>query len=210
METIEILNAVLKHTGMSANGLANAIKLPRSQNLYDIQNGKVKKISPELSEKIVNRFPEINRDFLLTGEGEMLKSITDDSRSINSKSKDFEKEVKGKSSAQHHNSNVMQTICELANSGVILSEANKTIAEANRTIAAANRILSENNKELISLVQSLSSGGVKENQLTVSAVSAPTLQKMAVAGIPHFWKSMDEGLEALGKLLLGGEMVKQE
>lgn len=67
-----ILSDVLLHTQESIHSLAKTIGLKRSQNLYDIENGKVKKISPELSEKIIIAFPEINRSWLLTGEGTML------------------------------------------------------------------------------------------------------------------------------------------
>lgn len=108
-------------------------------------------------------------------------------------------------------SDLLATIRDLSYSGAALAEANKTIAEANNTIAAANKVLSENNKELINLLlKSPDLSDVKESQLTVSAVSRPTLEKMAAAGIPDLWKSMDEGLVTLGKLLIGGKMVKQE
>ena len=68
----EILKEVLEFTGESKNSLAKAIKLKRSQNLYDIESGKVKSISSELSEKIVLAYPKLNRQYLLTGEGEII------------------------------------------------------------------------------------------------------------------------------------------
>lgn len=71
-----ILQEVLKYTGKSKNSLAKAIGLPRSQNLYDIESEKVKRISSELSEKISLTYPEINRNWLLTGEGSMLLNST--------------------------------------------------------------------------------------------------------------------------------------
>jgi phage repressor protein C with HTH and peptisase S24 domain len=72
MEGNKILGEVLKITGLTKNSLAKEIGLLRSQNLYDIELGKVKKISSELSEKIVIRFPNFNRQWLLTGKGSML------------------------------------------------------------------------------------------------------------------------------------------
>lgn len=105
---------------------------------------------------------------------------------------------------------ILHTITELASHGTILSEANRTIAEANRTIAAANKILSENNKDLVQMVNRISSGGVKGTSSKQYPVSRQTLYQMAQAGIPEHWKSVDEGLIALGKLLIGGRMVKQE
>ncbi len=68
----EILNEVLELTGKTKNSLAKAINLKRSQNLYDIESGKVKNISSELSEKITLAFPHISREYLLTGEGNMI------------------------------------------------------------------------------------------------------------------------------------------
>ena len=68
----EILNELLEHTKLTKNGLGTLIGLPRSQNLYDIENEKVKNISSELSEKITKVFTEIDRAYLLTGEGSLL------------------------------------------------------------------------------------------------------------------------------------------
>ncbi len=70
----DILKEILEFTGESKNSLAKSIKLKRSQNLYDIESGKVKNISLELSEKIVLAYPNIRREYLLTGIGEMLKN----------------------------------------------------------------------------------------------------------------------------------------
>ncbi|GEO08712.1 hypothetical protein [Segetibacter aerophilus] len=69
----DILSELLAHTNKTKNSLAKAIGLPRSQNLYDIEKGKIKNISSELSEKIIKAYPEINRNYLLTGKGKMLK-----------------------------------------------------------------------------------------------------------------------------------------
>ena len=68
----DILEEVLSFTGCTANSLANAIGLTRSQALYDIQNGKTKSITQQMADKIVQKFPEIRRSWLITGEGSML------------------------------------------------------------------------------------------------------------------------------------------
>ncbi len=70
----QMLEKVLQETGLTLNSLAKVIGLKRSQNLYDIDSGKVKNISAELSEKICNTFPKINRKYLLTGEGDFLNA----------------------------------------------------------------------------------------------------------------------------------------
>lgn len=40
------------------------------QNLYDIINGKTKGISDNVADKIISKYPEINRVWLITGEGD--------------------------------------------------------------------------------------------------------------------------------------------
>ena len=67
------LNELLKHLNTNSNSLAAVIKLKRTQNLYDIENAKVQKISPKLADKIISAFPNISKVWLLTGEGDMLK-----------------------------------------------------------------------------------------------------------------------------------------
>lgn len=40
------------------------------QNLYDIINGKTKGISDNVADKIISKYPEVNRVWLITGEGD--------------------------------------------------------------------------------------------------------------------------------------------
>ena len=47
--------------------------MQRAQAFYDIVSGKTKRISEKLANQIISEFPEINKVWLLTGEGEMLK-----------------------------------------------------------------------------------------------------------------------------------------
>ena len=44
------------------------------QRILDIQSGKVKKISGELANYIINTYPQFDINWLLTGEGSMLKN----------------------------------------------------------------------------------------------------------------------------------------
>ena len=45
--------------------------MKRAQAIYDIMSGKTKRISEKLASQIISEFPEINKTWLLTGEGEM-------------------------------------------------------------------------------------------------------------------------------------------
>lgn len=85
LTTSEILNKILDYTNETKNSLAIKIGLLRSQNLYDIEKGKVKRISSDLSEKIIAKYPNINREWILTGIGEMLLDDTKNDSSYNEK-----------------------------------------------------------------------------------------------------------------------------
>lgn len=64
------VNDVLKSKQITVNALAKMISMPQTTlNNYVLGN---RKISFELIEKIATAFPELNKEWLLTGKGEML------------------------------------------------------------------------------------------------------------------------------------------
>lgn len=65
------LEQVIKWTGLSTNAFAVGIGLKRSENLYQIKRGN-NGISKDLAELITRKYSNINRAWLLTGDGEML------------------------------------------------------------------------------------------------------------------------------------------
>ena len=65
------LQSVIFWANMTTNAFALHIGLPRAENLYQIKRGNYG-ISMRLASRIVAKFPEINKLWLLTGEGEML------------------------------------------------------------------------------------------------------------------------------------------
>lgn len=73
MADYQRIEQVLKHSGMSARALAFALGLKSPQIFYDIKAQKCG-ISKELATKIQDYFLNISAAWLLTGEGEMLKS----------------------------------------------------------------------------------------------------------------------------------------
>lgn len=77
METTvkERLKEFIKHTGLSINKFEQLCELGKSY----VGNMRVS-MQPDKVQKIVRKFPELNSGWLLTGEGEMLRS-TDGSRS---------------------------------------------------------------------------------------------------------------------------------
>ena len=68
------IDEILKYLGISAKAFAESLGYERPQIIYDIQKGKTKRISEDLSIKIVSVYKSINKVWLLTGEGEMLNA----------------------------------------------------------------------------------------------------------------------------------------
>lgn len=74
MTGANIISKLLNYSELNPKSFSEKIGLIRPQSIYDIQSGKTKNISPNMADKIISVFPEVNRGWLLTGEGEMLKS----------------------------------------------------------------------------------------------------------------------------------------
>lgn len=68
------MDAVIKWANMSTNYFARYIGLPRGENLYQIKRGN-NGISLDVADRVVAKFPQIDKLWLLTGEGTM---FTDD------------------------------------------------------------------------------------------------------------------------------------
>lgn len=73
MTGADVIDKLLEYYNLNGKTLSEKIGLARPQLIYDLQHGKIKSVSPKLSMKIISVFPEINRSWLLSGEGEMLK-----------------------------------------------------------------------------------------------------------------------------------------
>lgn len=65
-----IIENVLKHVGMRAPTFAKAIGI-NYQRIFDLQSGRTKKFNPGVVNLIVKRFPDIEKKYLYTGEGEV-------------------------------------------------------------------------------------------------------------------------------------------
>lgn len=80
MAGAQIIDKLLEFFQLNAKSFSEKIGLDRPQAIYDIQNGKTKGISPRMADKIISAFPEVDKAWLLSGEGEMLKEATDVTR----------------------------------------------------------------------------------------------------------------------------------
>ena len=69
----EVIIKLLDYSKLNVKQVSEPLGMQRAQAIYDIVSGKTKRISEKLANQIISEFPEINKIWLLTGEGEMLK-----------------------------------------------------------------------------------------------------------------------------------------
>lgn len=71
MDASEVLLKILDYTGESRASLSKRIGLP-PYRLQDIARGKTSEMPYEVADKLKKEFPAISREWLLTGDGDML------------------------------------------------------------------------------------------------------------------------------------------
>ncbi len=75
------IEAIVEHYHFrSVNAFSNYIGLNRSENLYQIKKGNG--ISVKLAQTIIGHFPDINFEWLMIGNGPMLRNNDRDTRVI--------------------------------------------------------------------------------------------------------------------------------
>lgn len=72
MEAKERIRTILDYYGISVGDFARRIGVKTQQAVYDLLSGKTRSVSPAMCSKIASGFPELNKGWLLSGEGEML------------------------------------------------------------------------------------------------------------------------------------------
>lgn len=66
--TQRIIADVLTAVGMNAPKFAEALGI-NYQRIFDLQRGRTKKFNPNIAALICEKFPQINKSYLFTGEG---------------------------------------------------------------------------------------------------------------------------------------------
>lgn len=66
-----IIDNLLKALGLTAPKFAEEIGI-NYQRVFDLQRGRTKKFNPGVVNKICDRFPQVNKSYLYTGEGEVI------------------------------------------------------------------------------------------------------------------------------------------
>lgn len=69
--TRTIIKNVLEAVGMTAPKFAEALGI-NYQRVFDLQRGRTKKFNPNIAALICDKFPQINKSYLFTGEGSVL------------------------------------------------------------------------------------------------------------------------------------------
>lgn len=82
-KAIKVFNELLKELGMNPKQLSDSLGKERPQWAYDILNeNKNVGISKNIAELVCEKFPQINKSWLLTGEGEMLFNTKEDGENL--------------------------------------------------------------------------------------------------------------------------------
>ena len=74
--TRNIIKNVLEAVGMTAPKFAEALGI-NYQRIFDLQRGRTKKFNPNIAALICEKFPQINKSYLFTGEGSVLVETED-------------------------------------------------------------------------------------------------------------------------------------
>ena len=88
------IEAVIKWANMTTNYFARYIGLARGENLYQIKRGN-NGISLDVADRIVAKFPQIDKLWLLTGEGQMYADARVRGAQIPCYDVDVEREIAG-------------------------------------------------------------------------------------------------------------------
>lgn len=78
----EIIEEILQVLNVTPYAISKELEYNRTQTIYDVVSGKTKKISGDMANRIVSKYPQFNLSWLLTGEGEMLKTEYNAGRDI--------------------------------------------------------------------------------------------------------------------------------
>lgn len=74
MELKERIKAVLAYAELSASAFAKKIGAKTTQAIYDLLSGKTKTLSSDLLDKMLSCYPDLSLEWLVRGEGDMLKA----------------------------------------------------------------------------------------------------------------------------------------
>lgn len=133
MESAERIEELLKYSNMSAKKFAETIGIKTVQSLYDIQKGKIKNISKAIAGKVSEAFPEIEKDWILTGKGNMIKN-TNSGQNFGSI------EGKNKSSYSNVGNSISISLPETGTQKIIKPDGTIDIQSLNSSVYDSNEV----------------------------------------------------------------------
>ena len=157
MEVSERIQKILDYSGLNISQFSRTAGFVTPQAVREMLNGRTKSISKSAESKILKAFPQLNIDWLKTGEGEMLRSNY--TQTIHGGEKIVQHGTINETAStdilaviSSHNDKVLRAI-------EAQTEAARTQCEATRTQAeAASKAideLSRQNDRLLSLIEKL-------------------------------------------------------
>ena len=69
----ERIETILRHYYITATDLSKQLGMARPQGIYDILHGRVHSISSLMADRITRAYPEISREWLTEGRGDMIR-----------------------------------------------------------------------------------------------------------------------------------------
>lgn len=82
MELNERIKALVEYSGLNVTQFANRVGFSTAQAVRELIKGKTKTLSYKSLNLILGAFPEISKAWLTSGEGEMLKSVSQNANNI--------------------------------------------------------------------------------------------------------------------------------
>lgn len=73
MELKDRISATIEYADLTASAFAKKIGVKTTQAIYDLLSGKTRTLSSDILNKIASCYPTLSVEWLMTGEGEMLK-----------------------------------------------------------------------------------------------------------------------------------------
>ncbi|MGP1526964.1 MAG: hypothetical protein ACTTI2_06125 [Bacteroidales bacterium] len=136
MEAKDRIKAILDYYHLSINDFVAKTHVRTGQAVYDLLSGKTKSISQSMENKILSYFQDINRIWLLTGEGNMFGNNNSISQRVDNNSGVITNNIGAKDNTTTTN-NTTNNYAECDKNTSNLSKAIDEIAEQRKLVSKA-------------------------------------------------------------------------
>lgn len=77
MNLSDRISLIVEYSGKNLSEFSRLVGFKTPQTVRELIKGNTKRVSDSVESKILSAFPQINREWLLTGEGEMLRDLAE-------------------------------------------------------------------------------------------------------------------------------------